>query len=139
MPKLDADQLNKLIREQFPHHDPETHATVEEASDEGLRMRVPLQKRNLRPGNTLSGPTLMTAADTAVYLALLSQLGPVNAATADLSIHFLKRPNAADVIAKARLLRLGRRQVVGEVELYTEGDEEMVAHATVAFAISGGG
>lgn len=78
----------------------------------------------------------MTAADTAVYLALLSQLGPVNAATADLSIHFLKRPNAADVIAKARLLRLGRRQVVGEVEIYTDGDEEMVAHATVAFAVS---
>lgn len=138
MPKLNADQLNALIREQFPHHDPETHATVEEVSEQGLRMRLPLQKHHLRPGNTLSGPTLMGAADTAVYLALLSQLGPVNAATADLSIHFLKRPNAADLIAETRLLRLGRRQVVGEVALYTEGDQEMVAHATVAFAVSRG-
>lgn len=136
MPRLSAEQLNELIREQFPHHDPDTHARVEEVRENGLRLRMAVQPRHLRPGNTLSGPTLMGVADTAMYLALLSQLGPVNAATSDLTIHFLKRPNAADILADARLLRVGKRQAVGEIALYTEGDPEMVAHATVSFAIS---
>ena len=79
---------------------------------------LPFSADNLRPGGTLSGPTLMTMADTAMYFLLLSRLGPVAlAVTTSLSINFLRRPPPADLLATARLLKLGSKLAVGEVHI----------------------
>jgi uncharacterized protein (TIGR00369 family) len=88
----------------------------------------------VRPGGTLSGPTLMGLADTTMYFLVLSQIGR-DAVTQDLNIHFLRRPAQVDLIAEARLLKLGRRSIVGDVLLYSDGERRPVAHATSTYAI----
>jgi uncharacterized protein (TIGR00369 family) len=78
----------------------------------------------------------MTLADLAMYMAVLAMIGPVAlAVTTNLNINFLRKPGQADVIAEARLLKLGKRLAVGEVTMYSEGDPEPVAHATVTYSI----
>jgi len=78
----------------------------------------------------------MTLADTAMYIALLAMIGPVGlAVTTNLNINFLRKPAQADVIARARLLKLGKRLAVGDVTMYSDGDTEPVAHATVTYSI----
>lgn len=105
--------------------------------DQGLtRLRVPFRDDFLRPGGTISGPVLMAAADLAMYGSVLSLIGPVElTVTTNLNINFLRRPHPGDVIAEARILKLGKRLAVGEVALYLDGEEEMVAHVTATYSI----
>jgi uncharacterized protein (TIGR00369 family) len=78
----------------------------------------------------------MMLADTAMYIALLAMIGPVAlAVTTNLNINFLRKPAQRDVIAQARLLKLGKRLAVGEVTMCSEGESEPVAHATVTYSI----
>jgi uncharacterized protein (TIGR00369 family) len=129
-----ADDIERFLVEHFPQA--VGVGVVEAVAVDGLRLRVPFRPEYLRPGGTLSGPTLMTAADTAVYFLILARLGPVPlAVTTSLDIHFLRRPAARDVIAEARLLKLGRRLAVGDVLLRVDGDSEPVAQANVTYAL----
>ncbi|MBN8942358.1 MAG: PaaI family thioesterase [Rhizobiales bacterium] len=99
-------------------------------------MRCRFDERHLRPGGTISGPTMMTLADVGLYVAILASVGPVAmAVTTNLNINFLRKPAPRDLIAETKLMRLGRRLAVGEVAIYSEGDEEMVAHVTGTYAI----
>jgi uncharacterized protein (TIGR00369 family) len=100
------------------------------------RMRVPFQHNQVRPGGTLSGPTMMTLADTALYAIVLSRIGlqPLTV-TSDLSIRFLRKPAQCALIADAEILRLGKKLAVGEVRITSEGDSRLVAHATGTYAI----
>lgn len=99
-------------------------------------LRIGFEERQLRAGGTVSGPTLMTLADTALYAAVLSRIGAVPlAVTSDLTIHFLRKPPPAAVIGEARLLRIGRRLAVGEVRIRSEAGDVLVAHATGTYAI----
>ena len=101
-------------------------------------MRVPYDAAQLRPGGTLSGPTMMGLADAAAWLVTLSHIGPVAlAVTSSLTISFLTKPGPSDLLAHATLLRLGKRQSVSEVRLWSDGTDpsEPVAHATVTYAI----
>jgi uncharacterized protein (TIGR00369 family) len=94
---------------------------------------VPFSTENLRAGGSLSGPTMFTLADTALYAAVLSEIGlePL-AVTTDMTIHFVKKPRG-ELLAEAKLLRCGRRQAVGTIELKSAG--EIVAHATGTYAL----
>lgn len=135
MPKLDADELVALLEEQFPHL-PRGTFRVERQGDRSLRLRQRIDEQHLRPGGTVSGPTLMALADTATYLALLAQLGPLPfAVTTSLTIHFLRRPQRRDLVADAALLKLGKRLAVAEVRLFSDGEDEPVAQATVSYAL----
>lgn len=109
--------------------------TVEAVTRSTLRLRRRISSRDLRPGATVSGPTLMTVADTVAWLLTLAQLPPgSDAVTADLTVHFLRRPALADVIGEGRLLRMGRRFSVVDVAIFSEGIADEVAHATVTYA-----
>jgi len=112
-------------------------AQVEAVREGEVEVRLAFSERLLRPGGTVSGPALMTLADTAMYFLVLTQVGPTmaQAVTSNLNMHFLRRPKARDIIAHVRMLRLGRRHAVGEVTLRSEGDEEPVAHAVVTYAL----
>lgn len=137
MAKLDIAALERLIATSFPQV--ESFAKIESLDADAIVLRVPVSESNLRPGGTVSGPTLMAAADLAVYLLLLSKIGEVTlAVTTQLHISFLRKPRAADVLAEARLLKLGRRLAVGEVRLHSDGDADLVGHATVTYAIPEG-
>ena len=100
-------------------------------------MRQEVDASHLRPGGTVSGPTMMALADVAMYAALLSRIGLVPlAVTTNLNINFLRKPVAhAAIRARAKLLKVGRTMGVGEVFVYSEGMEEPVAHATLTYSI----
>lgn len=133
---MTVDELNDFLADAFPGT-PRPY-WVEHAGDDGVRMRVPYDASQLRPGGTLSGPTMMGLADAAAWLATLSHIGPVAlAVTSNLTISFLAKPGPSDLLAHATLLRLGRRQSVSEVRLWSDGGDPAtpVAHATVTYAI----
>ncbi|MFQ5545694.1 MAG: PaaI family thioesterase [Acidiferrobacterales bacterium] len=110
---------------------------VIERLDRGVvRLRVPYREDFVRPGGTIAGPVMMSLADLAVYGAVLSMIGPVElAVTTNLNINFLRRPLPGDVIAEARILKLGKRLAVGEVSLFRDGEDELVAHVTATYSI----
>lgn len=133
MPALDPAGLHAFFEAEFPQA-VAFGFRVTEATDDGVTLVLPTTEQHLRPGATVSGPTLMTLADTAMYSAILARLGPVaQAVTSSLQIQFLRRPTLGEVTARCELLKVGRRLAVGRVELVT-GDD-LVAHATVTYAI----
>jgi len=134
---MTAAEIEAFIRAQFPQA--EGFGTIEAIADDALRMRLPFKDAYLRPGGTLSGPTLMMLADTGAYYLLLAKLGPVAlAVTTSLTIHFLRRPAPVDAIANVRLLKLGKRIAVCDVLITVLGDPAPVAHATVSYALPPG-
>jgi uncharacterized protein (TIGR00369 family) len=135
MPKMSAEELNAFLQSHFPSRD-EPPFYVEQVGDRSASVRLRYHDRHLRPGETISGPSLMTLADTAMFVALLAMIGPVAlAVTTNLNINFLRKPPKRDVTAQCRILKLGKRLAVGEVTMYSEGDLEPVAHATVTYSI----
>ena len=133
---MDVEELNRFLGDAFPGS-PRAYS-VEHSGDDGLRMRLPYSDAQLRPGGTLSGPTMMGLADGAAWLVTLARIGPVAlAVTSNLTMSFLTKPGPVDLLAHATLLRLGRRQSVSEVRLWSDGDDPArpVAHATVTYAI----
>ncbi|PKP71176.1 MAG: thioesterase [Alphaproteobacteria bacterium HGW-Alphaproteobacteria-4] len=110
---------------------------VERLTPEGISVRLRVAGRHLRPGGTVSGPSIFALADVAVYLAILSRIGPVAlAVTTSASLDFLRKPAAGvDLIAETRLLKLGRSLAVGDVLIYSEGMPEPVARAAMTYSI----
>jgi uncharacterized protein (TIGR00369 family) len=135
MPKMTVEELEAFYANLFPQMD-RHRFKIEVVRDGSVRIRLPYHDLYLRPGGTISGPALMTLADSAMYSLLLAMIGPVPlAVTTNLNINFLRKPAPVDVIAEAELLKLGRRLAVGSVTMYSDGDDEPVAHATVTYSI----
>ena len=135
MTRMTAEQLEDFLESHFPGTVGST-IRIEETDHMFAQVRLLYHDRHLRPGGTISGPSLMTLADTAMYAAVLAMIGPVAlAVTTNLNINFLRKPSPADVIGRARLLKLGKRLAVGEVLMYSEGESDPVAHATVTYSI----
>jgi uncharacterized protein (TIGR00369 family) len=103
----------------------------------GATIRREVREYDLRPGGTVSGPTLMAMADTALYVALFGEIGIVPmAVTTNMNINFLRRPSGtAPIIAVCKLLKVGRSLAVGEVSLYSEGSDDPVAHVVGTYSI----
>ena len=138
--RMSAAELEAYLDEVFPqiHHGGRTYV-VEAVGPMTARMRCDYHERHLRPGGTISGPTMMALADLALYVAILAQLGPVPlAVTTSLNYNFLRKPEPAALIAECRLLKLGRRLAVGEVAMRSQGSTELVCHATGTYAIPAG-
>lgn len=114
---------------------------VAELPPDGAVLTLDVRPDHLRPGDTVSGPTLMTLVDTAMYVALIAREGPERggtAVTSSLEVHFLRRPRARALVARCTLLKVGRRLAVGSVSVTAEGDPTPVAHATVTYGFTGG-
>jgi len=134
-PAFTADELLDYISEIFPQVD-SMNLKIDAMSRQNLRLRWPSTERHLRPGGTISGPAMMTLADTAAYFQVLANRGPVPlAVTTNLNVHFLKKPQPGDLIAEAELLKMGTRLVVSSVHLYSSDSPEVVAHATVTYSV----
>jgi len=136
-PKLTHKELEDRLRAEFPEmFSSESGYTVEALWFGGCRVRRHFHPRTLRPGGTVSGPIMMALADFTMYLAVLSAVGWVPlAVTTNFSINFLRKPAPRDILAEARLFKLGKRLAVGEIVLRSAGGEEMVAHATSTYSI----
>ena len=101
------------------------------------RVRLKFDEHHVRPGHTLSGPTVMALADYTIWAVVLGMTGPANngAATSNLTVNFLRRPALTDLLADARIIRLGRRLAVGEATVYSDGADDPVAHVTATYAM----
>ena len=134
---LSADQVRDLLEREFSQLMSRGSSTaIEDAWHGGSRVRRKFDAKSLRPGGTISGPTMMGLTDFAMYVAVLASIGPVPlAVTTNLNINFLRKPSQKDLIAECRLIKLGKRLAVGDVQIYSEGEDEMVAHATTTYSI----
>lgn len=136
-PKLGRKKLEALLAAEFPEMFGPGHAYALEALwHGGCRLRRHFDRKSLRPGGTLSGPTLMALADVAMYVAVLSAIGWVPlAVTTNLTINFLRKPAPGDLVAEASLIKLGKRLAVGEVDIRSRGAADLVAHVTSTYSI----
>jgi uncharacterized protein (TIGR00369 family) len=134
---MSAEEVEAFLDREFPqiHLDGRIY-TVEAVGELTARMRLKASDRHVRPGGTLSGPSMMTLADLALYVAILANVGPVGlAVTTNLTFNFLRKPEPRDLVAEAKLLKLGRRLVVGDVSLFSVGSPDLVCHATGTYSL----
>ena len=135
MSRISIAEFEEIARDRVPFVG-QLGVVVERLDSGTVRMRVPYREDFIRPGGTIAGPVMMGLADLAMYGAVLSMIGPVElAVTTNLNINFLRRPLPGDVIAEARILKLGKRLAVGEVSLFRDGEDELVAHVTATYSI----
>jgi uncharacterized protein (TIGR00369 family) len=136
-PALAHGELESFLRAQLPRvFNAGSGLCIDEIWYGGARVRQAYREDFIRPGGTISGPTMMALADFAMYVAVLASIGLVPlAVTTNLSINFLRRPGAADLLAEARLMKLGKRLAVGEIAIRSVGAAELVAHATSTYSI----
>ena len=134
MLQMDRAALAAFLAAEFPQA---TDFAVETAGVEGVVLRLRVAERHLRPGGTVSGPAMFGLADVAFYLAIQARIGPVAlAVTTNASMDFMRKPAAGcDLLAAARLLKLGRQLAVGDVLIRSEGLADPVARAGMTYAI----
>lgn len=132
---MTLEALNAFLDDHFP----QVAGDLEVRSVAPMRITTALKvdSRHIRPGNTVSGPTMFMLADVSVYLGVLAMIGPkALAVTTNCSIDFMRKPAAgADLVGETRILKLGKVLAVGDVLIYSEGQEAPVARATLTYAI----
>jgi len=129
----DVGHINEFFISEFP----QAPLRVESLGEMAATIRYPVDERALRPGGTVSGPVMFTAADCAMYAAILGHYGLIPlAVTTNLSINFLRKPSPdRDILAVCQLLKAGKALVVAEVDIFSEGSDAVVAHATGTYSI----
>ena len=132
---MDIPALEAFVVREFPQLD--SGFAIEALTDEGARVRLKVTNAHLRPGGTVSGPTMFTIADVGMYMAILARIGPqALAVTTNCSIDFMRKPAAeADLICETRILKLGRVLAVGDAYIYSDGIAEPVARASMTYSI----
>ncbi len=135
MGKIGIDEFQQLIDQELPLVKLFGIKTTG-ISHGSATLRMHFNPDLIRPGGTIAGPALMALADATLYAVVLGMIGRVElAVTTSLNINFLRKPPQADVIAKGRILKLGKRLAVGEVLLYSDGMDEPVAHVSGTYSI----
>ena len=128
-----TEQINEFLKKDFP----QVTSHVEDIGHHSSLIRHKLGEGDLRPGGTVSGPVMFAVADLALYVAILGEIGLVPlAVTTNLNINFLNKPSAdKDLIGECRLIKVGKALIIGDVFIYSDGQEQPVAHATGTYAI----
>ena len=136
-PIMDPDALNRFLEEDFPQL--HTDGKVFEVTNVGagtIVIRLLPNERHLRPGGTISGPTLFALADVGAYCVVLAHIGPVAlAVTTNLNINFLRKPRPGPLSCTCKILKLGKRLAVVEASIFDEDGDDLVAHATATYSI----
>jgi len=135
MTVMTPEMLEAFIEKEFPQA-LDMGCSILDVDEKSITVSMNATDRHLRPGGTVSGPAMMGLADSTMYYLLLAQIGPVAlAVTTNLNINFLRKPKPGVIIAKGRLLKLGRTLATGDILLYSEGDDDPVAHVTTTYSI----
>ena len=132
--RMEAGALEAFLRKDFGQVAEEF--AVERADAAGVTLRLRVAEKHLRPGGTVSGPSIFALADVAMYLAILSRIGPVAlAVTTNCAVDFMRKPAAGrDLLGEARVLKLGRSLAVGDVLVFSEGGADPVARASLTYS-----
>ena len=130
---MNLEQVREFLALEFPQNT----AVVDSVGNGESVIHQKIDYQHLRPGDTVSGPTLMTVADCAIYVAIQGVIGPQPlAVTTNLNINFLRKPIAnRNIIGKAALIKVGKRLIIGEVKLYSQGQDEPVAFVTATYSV----
>lgn len=137
---MSAAEVSAFWDAHFPQIQAGRDYTIVSVGDGGSVLRLNPDERHLRPGGTISGPTLFTLADVAAYAALLARIGPEPLImTTSFNINFMRRPPMAALLARCSILKLGQRLAVVEVGIVPEAGGDLVAHATGTYVIPPGG
>ena len=133
--KMDIPALEAFVVREFPQLD--SGFRIEALTEHGARVRIQVTNAHLRPGGTVSGPTMFTIADVGMYMAILARIGPqALAVTTNCTIDFMRKPAAdADLISETRILKLGRSLAVGDAFIFSDGMDEPVARAGMTYSI----
>lgn len=133
---ITAEEFRQVLREGMPSGNAMPFEVVSLEHGRAV-LEMPTGTRDLRPGGTVAGPLLFGFADLAVYAAVMTVIGKVPlAVTTDATVHFLRRPAAGVLVAHARLLKEGKRLMVGEVEIAPKGAEDApVVHAVMTYSV----
>ena len=133
--KSTLEQIQQFLEAEFPQS--LEHCEVIDVQPQASTVRYHVSDSQLRPGGTISGPTIMTIADFGLYIAILGEVDLVAlAVTTNININFLRKPDGQrDLIGKCRLIKTGKVLIVGEVWVYSEGLDEPVAHVTGTYSI----
>ena len=132
--KVSLEELKRFLTEQFPQG--EAFGTLQALGDGWAEMRQEVDASHLRPGGTVSGPTMMALADVAMYAALLSRIGLVPlAVTTNLNINFLTRAGPGELIARCRILKLGKRLAVTDCDITSVETGELIAQAHATYSL----
>lgn len=134
-PVWDADRLTRFLRDEFPQVCEDF--TVLEAAERSVLVALNANDSHLRPGGTISGPSMFGLADVGVYLAIHATLGHIPlAVTTNCSIDFMRKPQPGRLLCRAKLWKLGRQLAVGEAHIYSDGHEDApVARAQLTYAL----
>ncbi|PYG34709.1 PaaI family thioesterase [Pelagimonas varians] len=132
---VNAEEMTGFLQEVFPQVD--GMFGIDRLDEDLLVMRLFSHDRHLRPGGTVSGPAMFSLADVAAYVATMARIGrEALAVTTHCSIDFMRKPvSGADVLAEARILKLGKALSVTDVLLFSEGQSEPVAHASLTYSL----
>ncbi|WP_026378995.1 PaaI family thioesterase [Afifella pfennigii] len=136
-PMMSEKEVEAFLDREFPqiHMNGRVYSVAEIRPGEAV-MRLDAAEAHLRPGGTVSGPTLFALSDLAAYVAILAHIGPVAlAVTTNLSINFLRKPPPGPLLGTCRILKLGKRLAVTEIAIAPPGSEDLVAHATATYSI----
>jgi len=136
-PKMTAGKINELLKSVYPqlNSDLNSYEAVE-VFPGGCTVRLNADDRHLRPGGTVSGPSLFTLADIGGYVCVLSHAGPdALSVTTNLNINFMRKAEAGPVVGHCRILKLGKSLMVYDIDIVAGPDKHTVAHATGTYSI----
>ena len=133
-PVMTVEDLNEFSATEFPQLG--GVYVVEALGPMTARVRLRVNDSHLRPGGTVSGPTIFGLVDCAVYYAILAMIGPeALTVTTNATVDFMRKPEAGrDLIADVELLKLGRVLAVGDVRVVSEGSDDVVARDTLTYS-----
>ncbi len=116
---------------------PQSPLQIEAVGPMSATLSYSVSDADLRPGGTVSGPTMFALADNALYIAILGEIGLLElTVTTSMTINFLRKPAAGrSLSAECRIIKLGKVLAVGEIYVYSEGTAEPVAHVTGTYSI----
>jgi uncharacterized protein (TIGR00369 family) len=133
-PVMSIDDLHGFLATSFPQVIDKVEVLHVEPM--GLSVNWKVDEQDLRPGGTVSGPTMFALADVSFYLATLAMIGPeALTVTTHCSINFMRKPEPKNIWGDARILKLGKSLAVGDVLIYSEGMPDPVAHAQLSYSI----
>ena len=135
--QMTTEQLISFLKQHFPQV---ADSFIVRISDDGrLSVEMPVSDKHLRPGGTVSGPSMFALADVAFYLAILQKIGPEGlTVTTSATINFMRKPGLEPLVAIPQIHKLGRHLVVGNVLIYAASDpmfEKPVASASLTYSI----
>ncbi|MCP4821598.1 MAG: PaaI family thioesterase [Shimia sp.] len=132
---MTKEEMSEFLEQVFPQV--KDDFVVESIDGVNTVMRLKVAERHLRPGGTVSGPSMFSLADVSAYVATMARIGKeAMTVTTNCSLDFMRKPDAGkDLIARTTLLKLGRTLSVSNVLIYSEGNDAPVARANMTYAI----